>query len=833
MIEEEPDTPSVPAYVISGPPGAGKTQLAAHLARSLRDQESSAGGLDLLIWVHASDSEQIVTVYAEAAERLDLVEARAEDRVTAAKAFRNWLSSTDRRWLVVLDDVREPAAATEWWPEGTTPGRGRVIVTTRHRGVGFSAAGRDPLSLELGVYEVDEALSYLRRRLADAGQSQLYRSSSALALIEALGCQPLALGLAAAHMLNQEVNTDVYLDRFRDYRNQLSDLLPLDLDGAAVNQHVKPALAASLNAIEIADDTGLVRDLVRLIALMDPTGHPSKLWLTPPVLAYFQMSWERRHSLRWIKRRRPVTDSDILRALQHLRTYALVSQDSPATPVRMHVLTSRAICEGIPADALAALATTAADALVSLWPERDESDQDLAALLRTNTVTLNQHADGYLWDSGVHPCLIRTSDSFHEMGLHQQAVEFDESLLYQAEQYLGGGHGDTVEARVRLATSYRDAGRRQDAAHLMTEALHLSERFLGPDHQHSMAARSALAILRMDAGQVEEAVLLSEQVLSDGVRVLGSDHPNTLAARSNLAASYHEAGRLGEALALREQVVGDYERMLGRDHPDTLVARNNLAASYHEAGRLGEALALREQVVGDYERMLGRDHPDTLVARNNLAASYHEAGRLGEALALREQVVGDYDAMFGTDHPNTLAARSNLAASYHEAGRLGEALALREQVVGDYDAMFGTDHPNTLAARSNLAASYHEAGRLGEALALREQVVGDYDAMFGTDHPSTLAARSNLAASYHEAGRLGEALALQEDVVADYEHIRGPHHPESLNARHALALAYKDDQQHGRARALAEQLLTEHQSVYGPDHHRTKRVRTLLTELGI
>ncbi|MCS0639756.1 tetratricopeptide repeat protein, partial [Streptomyces sp. LP05-1] len=521
MINEEPDTPRVPVYAISGPAGAGKTQLAAYLARSLRDQEISAGGLDLLIWVDASDSEQIVTAYAQAAERLDLIEARAEDRNTAAEAFRNWLSSTDRRWLVVLDDIRDPAVAPEWWPEGTTPGRGRVIVTTRHSTADFSATGRNLLSLELGVYEVDEALSYLRRRLADAGQPQLYRSSSVPELIEALGRQPLALGLAAAHMLNQEVDTDVYLERLRDYRNQLSDLLPLDLDGADVSQHVRPALAASLNAAETADDTGIVRDLVRLIALMDPMGHPSELWLTPPVLAYFRMSWVRRHSLSWLKRRRPVTDSDILRALRHLRTYALISQDSPATPVRMHVLTSRAICEGTPTEALAALANTAADALVSLWPERDEWDQDLAALLRTNTVTLNQLVDGCLWNSGMHPCLIRTSDSFHETGLHQQAVEFDESLLYQAQRYLGGEHVDTVEARVRLAISYRDAGRHQDAARLMTEALHISERLLGPDHQHSMAARSALAILRMDAGQVEEAVLLSEQVLSDSERVLG------------------------------------------------------------------------------------------------------------------------------------------------------------------------------------------------------------------------------------------------------------------------------------------------------------------------
>ncbi|MEV5090336.1 tetratricopeptide repeat protein [Streptomyces griseoincarnatus] len=654
IIEAEPDPDSVPVYIISGPGGVGKTQLAAYVARALRDQESSAGGLDLLIWVDASDSEQIVAAYAQAAERLDLVEARAEDRITAAEAFRSWLSSTDRRWLVVLDDVRDLAAAEVWWPEGTDPSRGRVIVTTRHRTARSSAAGRNTVGLELDVYGVDEALTYLRRRLADAGQPQLYGSSS-LELVEALGCLPLALGLAASYMLNKKVSTDIYLERFRDHGNRLSDLLAPDVDGA-----VRTALLASLNAVESADDTGLVRDLVRLIALMDPIGHPSELWLTPPALAYFRMRQERQRSPRWFKRRRPVSDSEIHRALRHLRTYSLVSQDSPATPARMHALTGRAIREGIPPGALAALATTAADALVSLWPERDEWDQDLAALLRANTVALNQHADGHLWTYGVHPCLIRASDSFHETGLHQQAVEFDESLLHQAERYLGGEHVDTVEAYVRLATSYRDAGRHEDAAYLMSKALHMSERLLGPEHQYTMAARSALAILRMDAGQVEEAVLLSEQVLSDTAHVLGPDHPDSLAALNNLAASYHETGRLTEALELRERVAADYERILGPHHPNSLAALNNLAASYHETGRPAEALELRERVAADYERILGPHHPESLKARHALALAYRDNQQPGRARALAELLLVEHRSVYGPDHHRTMRVRSLL-----------------------------------------------------------------------------------------------------------------------------------------------------------------------------
>src|SRR5258708_7104773 len=97
-----PDSGDAAHLAASG--GTGKTQLAAAMAHQLWDSRA----VDLLVWVKASTRNAILTGYA-----LTLAELAAadpgDDLLTGAKRFLAWLSSTERRWLVVLDDLADPA----------------------------------------------------------------------------------------------------------------------------------------------------------------------------------------------------------------------------------------------------------------------------------------------------------------------------------------------------------------------------------------------------------------------------------------------------------------------------------------------------------------------------------------------------------------------------------------------------------------------------------------------------------------------------------------------------------------------------------------------------
>ncbi|WP_308406582.1 tetratricopeptide repeat protein [Streptomyces sp. AC555_RSS877] len=693
--------PPATAQVMSGGGGVGKSQLAAAYAR-----EAISGSADLVLWTPAHDVQQVLTLYAQAALLVQAPGRTGQDLETDARAFMTWLAATDRRWLVVLDDLTDPDAIEPWWPDSHR-GSGWTLATTRMKDPRLTGGGRTRIDVD--VYTPAEATTYLTARLTHDRKGHLL-DDQAPALAEALGYLPLALGHAAAYMLRENATCSAYLHQFTDRAARLDELLPRWADTEGYGRHITTTLLLALDATDRDPHGPLARATLHITALLDPAGHPTSLWHTPALTTYLaqhqptapprRKRWLRRHTTQPT----PVTSGDAEAALRLLDRYGLITYDTSAgnyRAVRIHALTARAVRETTFQDQQSAVAAAAAaaNALYYIWPDLDQTQRELAGVLRANTDSLTAHAQDHLWTPDSHPVLRLAGMSLLNANLHSAATAYWGDMVAECERLLGEDHPDTLIARGNLASSYWQAGR------------------------------------------ISEAIDLLERVVADNERLLGEDHPDTLIDRSNLAVFYGQTGRTGEAIAIKERVVAERERLLGEDHPDTLIARGNLAASYRQAGRIGEAIDLLERVVAERERLLGEDHPDTLVDRSNLAASFRQAGRTGEAIVIEERVVADHERLLGKDHPNTLIARALLAASYGQAGRTGEAIVIEERVVADRARLLGEDHPDTLMARGNLAASYRQAGRIGEAIDLLERVVAERERLLGEDHPDTLAAR--------------------------------------------------------------------------------------------
>ncbi|MER7692849.1 tetratricopeptide repeat protein [Streptomyces sp. NPDC097610] len=724
--------------VLSGGGGVGKTQLAAACAT-----DALAEGTDLVVWAAATEVQQVITQYAQAATRIQLPGTDGQDPEVDARTLLEWLATTSRRWLVVLDDITDPAALQRWWPASRT-GTGWVVATTRLNDAHLTGGGRTRVPID--VYTPDEARAYLHARLSGDDMGHLL-DDHAPALAEALGHLPLALSHAAVYMINEELDCATYLNLFTNRRTRLEQALPQTADTEGYGRQITTTLLLTLDAVHASDPAGLTVPALRLAALLDPAGHPHALWTTPPLLDYLTTHRSPTAS-DGATQERPVTADQAHTALRILHRYALLSCDIRVEPraVRIHGLTARAVRETTPELDLPHLATTAADALVHTWPEPDHPHPDFAAVLRANTDALAEHSLDHLWHPQGHPVLYCAGTSLLRAGLNESAIAYWRHMTTKSKWLLGKSHADTLTARGNLAAAYRQAGR------------------------------------------TGEAIELQERVVADSERALGEDHPDTLTARANLAFSYWQAGRTREAIVIEERVVADRERILGEDHPGTVMARGYLAASYRQAERTREAIVIEERVVADSERILGEDHPNTLMARGYLAASYRQAGRSGEAIVIEERVVADSERILGEDHPNTLMARGSLAASYRQAGRSGEAIVIEERVVTDFERIQGEDHPYTLTARGNLAASYRQAGRTDAAILIEERVVADRERILGENHPDTLTARANLAFSYWEVGRSGEAIVIEERVVADRERILGENHPRTASARKKLLI---------------------------------------------
>ncbi|MFJ5776140.1 hypothetical protein [Streptomyces sp. NPDC093094] len=190
------------AWRFAAQDGVGKTQLAAHYARTAwRD-----GAVDLLVWVPAGRltrrRQGILKVYGQAGVEVAGADPARPER--AAERFMNWAQSTDRRWLLVLDDVTDPADLQGLQPPQNP--NGFTIITARH----WDAAllGPDQLRVDVGGYTPEEAASYLADVLSTHNRHD--DPAEIMRLAADLDHRPVPLARAAGYLVKNNTHCAAY-----------------------------------------------------------------------------------------------------------------------------------------------------------------------------------------------------------------------------------------------------------------------------------------------------------------------------------------------------------------------------------------------------------------------------------------------------------------------------------------------------------------------------------------------------------------------------------------------------------------------------------------------
>src|SRR6266704_2768425 len=543
----------------------GKTQIAVIVAESLW----RSGAIDALMWIPATSRESVLSAYVEASE-LAFGIAPAGTAESVATRLVSWLSTTDQRWLVVLDDLQNPADLDGLWPEGSS---GRVLVTSsqsslvsRRRGIQVTP---------VGFYSVREALNCLTERLSvNPAQRQ-----GAIDLIEALGREPLALAQAASVVANSTLACRDYRDYFARRRQQIG-MAAGDVPSAAA-----VTWTLSLGQAESLLPGASVRLMLVLVALLDGHGIPGSLFSTQAVASYLGGAVTPFSSVV-----DPKPAWDALLAIERAGLIIVNRAVSPPTILMSSVLQA-AIKLAAPGNVQEPAARAAASALLEAWPT-DEPDPWTADILRVNVASLQASSPDVLWADGCHPVLLRAGRSMDEARLVGPAVEYWRDLSARCDTQLMPGHPDALVVAAHLAAAYLAAGYASEAVHWYQRVLAERGRELAPGHPAIIAARVNLAKALILAGEPADAIAVLDRAVSECEQFRGPGHPDTLSARDDLAATYQAAGRMPAAMQLAEQCCADSERVLGSDHSDTLTRMANLAYLFYAVGRVGDAVAL-------------------------------------------------------------------------------------------------------------------------------------------------------------------------------------------------------------------------------------------------
>ena len=650
----------------------GKSQLAAAYAESLW----YARELDLLVWISATSRAAVLSGYAEA-----MATATGRDQASSCESvaaqFVTWLGETRRPWLVVLDDLADPADLDGLWPSGPA---GRILVTCAD-----AAAVPDGMRvLPLGLYNSREALSHVMGRLiANPGQRL-----GAIDLVSVIGLEPAALTQASAVIASSSMSCDHYRDYFNRRREQLTDSPGAPPPASAVTWTISFERANQLSP------DGLAQSLLAVAALLDGHGIPGTVLISPAAVGYPADSGGEAQAGRESARA-------ALAVLERVGLLTVAPVTAPPV-VQISPVLQAALCAAMPEDMLDQVVPVAADALLQAWPEPDMPGWP-ASGLRSCTAALQQIAGDRLWADGCHPVLLRAADSLDEAGLTGPAVDHWHDLVTTSEQRLGAGHPHTILAEQRLAEACLAAGRADDAVTWFQRLLDTKAVELGPDHQDVIGTRLRLGHALVAAGELDRAIPVLEGVLYDCEQVRGPEDADSLGARDELAAAYLAAGRRSDAIAVYRRTLAGRERTQGSRHPETMTTRQGLAESYLASGMAKEAVSAYKRVVADRERALGPDHLDTTRARYGLGAAYQRTGKTVAAERVYEQARADFERLLGPRHPDTLRSRAELARVYSRLGRYGDARALLRDTVGRLQRVLPPHDPLITELRELLA----------------------------------------------------------------------------------------------------------------------------------
>ncbi|KAK9856554.1 hypothetical protein MYU51_000259 [Penicillium brevicompactum] len=775
-------------FVIHGLGGSGKTQFCSKFAQDNREHFWG------IFWIDGSSYENAKHSYAEIG-KVGGVEPNE-------KAAKNWLSSLQQPWLLLIDNADDPDVdVTQFFPGGEG---GMILITTRNptnRRHGTEGSG----FFHFESLEVEEASDLLLAAAVFPRPWEVATREYARKAAQILGYLPLALIHAGKAVLERLCS----LSEYPDYYQRTWDRIRRSRSRSNSRGH----------EIEHMSDMSVYSSYEMIyLGLESKEDFESKDALELlEIFSFFH--WENiefdfiknaaLNPRREQEDRRAKQGAEKPRAIhKRPKTWNMVFREWAGTiiePLTRPILVLPAVL-------------------------RDEDDPPfyeyrlrgaLSLLGRLGMLTSHAENDSYWMHPLVHTWVRQRPDtSTAEQALWCQAAAtvLTQSIFFKPPD---------------AYTNQDQYLKRQIYPHVENLAPRASFGRL----QASEAAKFSLVYL--ECGYWSKAEELQLQVKDFVFAQMGPESEPGIAIALLLSNVYAIQTRVNEARELQCEVLGYAKNFYGPKHPATLNIMGTLGATCNMGSRLREANQLHQEVIDTISTMegIGPNHESTWTAVENLAKVKlryldHEA-----AIHLQSSAYQGFLNLLGPKHLKTLNARLDLAdvAGFAGEEHLEPSLKMIEELEYDFTKMLGREHMLTLRAKLTMAKIKIALNRFEEAEELFRDGLPAAERNLGANHLGTLNGHTWRGHSYWRQGRYLEAQSVFENVMEKqrYEQSKRAEdgeHSDRLQAMWFLVHCYEDQQKIDDALSSCEELIQAVRAFGGEGLGEKHRMWPLLLE---
>lgn len=657
----------VPIHAIRGMGGIGKTQTAIHYSYEFSKE------YDLVYWIRSETDASLTADYEALTQTLQLpVKTKAEQSVYV-NIVNNWLEHTDKKWLLVFDNVESQEKIEKLLPR---KGNGHILITSQNPN--WKELGEDS---QVKPFSNEIAKEFLKKRVGEKG---LEHSDRLNALLDGL---PLALEQASAYMTAHGTPVETYIKLFEEQQEELwkRETPPKDYKSTIMTTW-------EMAFKQIQDIHPTAKQLLNLFAFFGPDDIPISIIKT--------------YSDNLPEELKKAVDNpiELEENLSAIHRYSLAERNGDF--ISFHRLVQDVIRTQLPKDKAAKWVNFAAQIMEKTFPydEYDIKTWANCAQLLPHALATASYAEKY--GTGLE----ETAEIYQKAGEYlrgqaefQRSGELIERAISIRQEIFGEKHEKLAISLSYLGEIKQKQANYTEAIKLHNQALQIFQEGKKLGTQQGARNISDLGLLFYKLDEFEKAKDYYEQALNIYNTTLKEHRSDISMCLNNLGMLFLDQGGFERAKSSFEEALSIRRLVLGENHPDTAMSLNDLGGLFYLQEEFEKARKYHEDALSIRRTVLGKNHPDIALSLNNLGLVLAQQGDLETARKYYEQSYTINITVLGENHPSIATNLNNIGLILYRQSKYVEARHYLEQALSIFEKVYGAKHHDLLTTLSNLA----------------------------------------------------------------------------------------------------------------------------------